>query len=52
MSVVWARRILLKRESRLNGNGDLMDMRQKRSGHFVGHCESGRKTRAVAVYRL
>ena len=43
VSVVCARHLLLKREPRLNGNDDLMDARQKRRGHFVGHCESGRK---------
>ena len=43
MSVVCARHLLLKRDPRLNRNGDLMDARQKRRGHFVGHCKSGRK---------
>lgn len=33
----------------LCGNGDLTDTRQKRREHFVGHCESGQKTRVVAV---
>lgn len=30
-------------------NGDLTGTRQKRREHFVGHCESGQKTRVLAV---
>ena len=43
VSIVWARHLHIKHEPRLSGNGDLMDTRQERRGHFVDHYESGRK---------
>ena len=43
MSVVWVRHLLLNREPRVSGKGDLLDTRHKLRGHFVDHCESGRE---------
>ena len=48
MSVVWRRHLIAsKREPTLSGKDDIMDTRQKRGGHFVGHCERGRKNRGL-----